>query len=58
MARPTVPINLSPGQTERLQAIIRSREAPHSLVQRAQIVLSFGEGRTNKAIAEELGLCE
>ena len=58
MARPTAPINLSPEQNELLQSIIRSREAPHSLVQRAQIVLAVGEGRTNKAIAEELGLCE
>jgi transposase len=58
MVRPTAPINLSPEQNELLQSIIRSREAPHSLVQRAQIVLAVGEGRTNKAIAEELGLCE
>jgi transposase len=58
MARPTAPINLSPGQNELLQSIVRSREVPHSLVQRAQIVLAIGEGRTNKAIAEELGLCE
>ncbi|MCX7113568.1 MAG: helix-turn-helix domain-containing protein [Proteobacteria bacterium] len=58
MARPTAPINLSPGQNELLQSIVRSREVPHSLVQRAQIVLAVGEGRTNKAIANELGLCE
>jgi transposase len=58
MARPTAPINLSPGQIELLQSIVRSREVPHSLVQRAQIVLAIGEGRTNKAIANELGLCE
>ncbi len=58
MARPTAPINLSPEQNELLQAIIRSREVPHSLVQRAQIVLAVGEGRANKAIAGELGLCE
>ena len=57
MARPTTPINLSPGQSELLQSIVRSREVPHSLVQRAQIVLAIGEGRTNKAIAGELGLC-
>ena len=58
MARPTTPINLSPEQNELLQAIVRSREVPHSLVQRAQVVLAISQGRTNKAIAEELGLCE
>jgi len=54
MARPTAPINLSPGQNELLQSIVRSREVPHSLVQRAQIVLDvlngsdIGEGGTIK----------
>ena len=58
MARPTAPINLSIEQNGLLQSIVRSREVPHSLVQRAQIVLAAGEGRANKAIANELGLCE
>jgi transposase len=58
MARPTSPINLTSQQNEILQSIVRSREAPHSLVQRAQIVLAISQGRSNKAIAAELGWCE
>jgi transposase len=58
MARPTTPISLSPEQNELLQSIIRSREVPHSLAQRARIVLAISQGRTNKAIAQALGLCE
>ena len=58
MARPTVPILLSPEQQVLLQALTRSREAPHRLVQRAQIVLSASAGKPNKAIGQDLGLCE
>jgi putative transposase len=58
MARPTSPIILSPEQHALLQVIVHSREVPHSLVQRAQIVLAAGAGRHNNAIGEELGLCE
>lgn len=58
MARPTSPILLSPEQHTLLQVIVRSREVPHSLVQRAQIVLAAGAGRPNNTIGEELGLCE
>jgi len=48
MARPTVPIILSPEQHALLQAFTRSREAPHRLVQRAQIVLSASAGKPNE----------
>nr|WP_305906956.1 helix-turn-helix domain-containing protein [Methylomarinum sp. Ch1-1]MDP4519671.1 helix-turn-helix domain-containing protein [Methylomarinum sp. Ch1-1]MDP4520153.1 helix-turn-helix domain-containing protein [Methylomarinum sp. Ch1-1]MDP4520237.1 helix-turn-helix domain-containing protein [Methylomarinum sp. Ch1-1]MDP4520624.1 helix-turn-helix domain-containing protein [Methylomarinum sp. Ch1-1]MDP4522549.1 helix-turn-helix domain-containing protein [Methylomarinum sp. Ch1-1] len=41
-----------------METIVRSREAPHSLVQRAQIVLLAHVGNTNKSIAQNLGLCE
>lgn len=58
MARPTRPIHLSPEQEKLLQAMANSRETPHGLVQRAQIVLAIQQGRTNKAIAQEFGLCE
>ncbi len=58
MARPTVPILLSPEQNVLLQALTRSREAPHRLVPRAQIVLSASAGKPNKAIGQDLGLCE
>ena len=58
MARPTTPIDLSPEQSRLLQSIVSSREVPHGLVQRATIVLAASQGRTNKAIAAEMGLCE
>jgi transposase len=58
MARPTRPIHLSPEQEKLLQSIAGSREVPHGLVQRTKIVLAINQGRTNKAIAQELGLCE
>lgn len=58
MARPTAPIDLSPEQRRLLQSLAGSREVPHGLVQRAQIVLAASQGRTNKAIAAEMGLCE
>ena len=58
MARPTPPIALSPAQRQLLQSIVGSREVPHGLVQRATIVLLADQGRTNQAIAAELGLCE
>lgn len=58
MARPTTPISLSPAQNDILQSIIRSREVPYSLAQRARMVLAISQGRTNKAIAEEWGCCE
>ena len=58
MARPTPPIILSRAQSALLQTLVGSREIPHGLVERAGIVLSAGEGRTNKAIARDRGLCE
>lgn len=58
MARPTAPLTLSRAQSALLQTIVGSREVPHSLVERAGIVLAAGEGWTNKAIAQEMGLCE
>jgi transposase len=58
MARPTTPIDLSPAQRQLLQSIIDSREVPHGLVQRATIVLAASQGRTNKAIAAEISVCE
>ncbi len=58
MARPTSPIKLSPEQNKLLQSIVGSREVPYGLVQRASIVLAASQGRTNKATAQGLGLCE
>ena len=58
MARPLPPLKLTIELQEILQTITRSREAPHSLVQRAQIVLSASSGSYNKTISQALGLCE
>ena len=58
MSRPTIPINLTPAQNESLQKIIRRREIPHSIVQRAKIILKAAVGDNNKKISQDLGLCE
>jgi len=47
MARPTTPISLTSAQNEYLQGIVRSREVPHSRVQRAQIILKAAAGDSN-----------
>jgi len=49
---------LSPEQQGILETIARSREASHSLVQRAQIMLSAHAGDNNKVIGQRLALCE
>lgn len=58
MARPLSPLHLNSELQEILQTLTRSREAPHSLVQRAQIVLAASTGSNNKAISQKMGLCE
>lgn len=58
MARPTKQLNLTLEQKQLLEKIARSRETPHSLVQRTQIVLKAAAGINNKMISLDLGLCE
>lgn len=58
MARPKTKLNLTPDQNEYLQSIVRSREIPHSRVQRAQIILKAAAGENNKKISQDLNLCE
>jgi len=58
MARPLTPLKLTIELQEILQTITRSREVPHSLVQRSQIVLMAHSGNNNKTISQGLGLCE
>ncbi len=58
MARPTTPLNLTPEQNEYLLRSVRSREVPHSRVQRAQIILKAAAGENNKKISQDLNLCE
>jgi putative transposase len=45
-------------QKQILKEITRSRQLPHGLVERAQIILLASEGKTNKDISQELQLQE
>jgi len=54
--RPKKPVELSEEERTQLESLARSRSSPHSLVQRAQIVLACTEGATNTAVAEQLGV--
>ena len=56
LGRPLPPLVLSDEEVQQLQSIANSRSYPHSLVQRAQIVLACGAGETNTAIANRMGL--
>ena len=58
MARPTIPIHLTPEQSDLLQRLAHSRETPHSLVLRTQIIVQATEGWPNKTIVGNLGVCE
>ena len=50
------PLVLSDAEVQQLQSIASSRSLPHSIVQRAQIVLACGAGETNTSIAKRMGL--
>ncbi|MFN9623837.1 MAG: helix-turn-helix domain-containing protein, partial [Cyanobacteriota bacterium] len=54
--RPMLPLVLSDDDVQQLQSIANSRSLPHSIVQRAQIVLACGAGETNTSIANRMGL--
>ncbi len=56
VGRPMQPLVLSDDQVQQLQSIANSRSLPHSIVQRAQIVLACGAGETNTSIANRMGL--
>ena len=56
LGRPMPPLVLSDDEVQQLQALASSRSLPHSIVQRAQIVLACGAGETNTAIAKRMGL--
>jgi len=58
MARPLSPLTLPLEQRELLEALSRSREIPHSLAQRVRIILAADAGDSNKAISQDLNLCE
>jgi putative transposase len=50
------PLVLSENDVRELKSIANSRSMPHSLVQRAQIVLACGAGETNTTIAKRMGV--
>jgi putative transposase len=50
------PLVLSDDEVYQLQALAHSRSLPHSIVQRAQIVLACDAGETNTSIAKRMGL--
>ncbi|MFM7755030.1 MAG: helix-turn-helix domain-containing protein, partial [Cyanobium sp.] len=56
LGRPMSPLLLTEDDVQQLQALAHSRSLPHSIVQRAQIVLACGAGETNTAIARRMGL--
>ena len=56
VGHPMPPLVLSDDEVQQLQSIANSRSLPHSIVQRAQIVLACGAGETNTAIAKRMGL--
>ncbi|WP_094556268.1 IS630 family transposase [Synechococcus sp. 1G10] len=56
VGRPIPPLVLTEDEVQQLQSIASSRSLPHSIVQRAQIVLACGAGETNTAIAKRMGL--
>jgi hypothetical protein len=58
MARLAPQVKLSEAQRTTLEELSRSRQVPHSLVQRAKIVLGAAAGKSNTEMSGELGLAE
>jgi putative transposase len=58
MARLAPQVKLSEAQRTILEELSRSRQVPHSLVQRAEIVLGAAAGKSNTEMSGELGLVE
>ncbi len=56
VCRPMPPLVLTEDELQQLQSIANSRSLPHSIVQRAQIVLACGAGDTTTSIAKRMGL--
>jgi len=54
--RPKQPLVLNPDERQQLQSVAGSRTLPHSLVQRAQMVVLAADGLSNTAIARRLHL--
>jgi transposase/AraC-like DNA-binding protein len=56
MGRPKVTLQVSSVERAQLESWARSRALPHSLVQRAQVILFSAEGLPNEVVAERVGL--
>ncbi|MFM7674264.1 MAG: helix-turn-helix domain-containing protein, partial [Synechococcus sp.] len=50
------PLELLADEVSQLQSLAGSRTLPHSIVQRAQIVLACAAGETNTAVAKRFGV--
>jgi len=58
MGRPKAALVLTPEQREQLEGMTSSRSLPAGLVSRVRIILMSAAGKTNRAIAAQLGLAE
>ena len=56
MGRPNTALVISESEKTALQAIVRARSMPHSLVRRAKIVLLAAAGGSNRAVATQCGV--
>ncbi len=56
--RPTPPLELTESERSVLLHQTRQRTGPHQSVLRACIILGCADGRTNTAVAKELGICK
>ncbi len=58
IGRPIPPLELSAEEREALERWVRRPTSAQALALRARIVLNCAEGRTNTAVAAELGLAK
>ena len=58
MARPKKLIIVTSQQQELLLKISKTRQSPHSLVERSKIILKSLSGLSNKKISQDLEICE
>lgn len=54
--RPLPPLEITDEERETLERWIRRRKTAQALAQRARLVLSSTEGKSNKAVSEQVGL--
>ena len=55
MFHPAAPLQIDAKQQKQLEALVNSGRTPQKIVRRAQIVLQAAIGRSNYAVAKELG---